>query len=198
MRKSFAMPLSQIEFTDKASARLYFKNKRALLCQNKKTELDARIAEHLEELVSAFDTVLLFSAVRGEICLDALAEKLLDMGKTVAFPISHTEDTRLEFKVISSLRELSAGAYGIPEPPKDNPTVGMLESAVCITPALAIDERGYRLGYGKGYYDRFLKSNPCRRVGVVYEEFFTPSLPHTEQDIPVDVIVTEKGAKIIR
>lgn len=194
---SFAMPLSRIEFADKKSARLYFLDKRALISPDEKARLDALIAERLYEAVRGFDTVLLFSAVRGEICLDALAERLLREGRQVAFPVSHTHDTRLEFKRLSSLAELSAGAYGIPEPPQENETLFSFDGAVCITPALALDESGYRLGYGKGYYDRFFEKQEIRRIGVTYDGLLARSLPHAERDVPVNVIVTEKGIKII-
>lgn len=191
------MPLSPIELTDKKNARLYFLQKRALLCPDQKLCFDAQICDGLYSAVAGFDTVLCFCAVRGEPSLEPLVARLLEEGRRVAFPISHTQSTRLEFKLISSLSELSAGAYGIGEPPSANEAVCDFAGAVCLTPALAIDKRGYRLGYGKGYYDRFFEGNDVHRIGVIYSCCMAEELPRESTDIPVDIIVTEKGTSII-
>ena len=157
--------------------------------------MDDKICEHLASLTKDASLVLLFYPVKNEPNLLSLAKNLLTAGVSVAFPISIKDTTTLDFRKISSLDELKEGAYGIPEPPANKPNRIALEGAICITPALAVDMRGFRLGYGKGYYDRFFKNNPSvRKIGVAYQSFIARSLPFDEHDIPLDLIITEKGA----
>ena len=187
--------LSQTDLTNKKSARLHFAEKRALLNTDEKKIRDTQICEQLASLVADAPLVLLFYPVKNEPDLRPLAEHLLSLGTQVAFPISIKESLTLDFRLISSLNELKRGAYGIPEPAASCPSPADLAGAVCITPALALDMHGYRLGYGKGYYDRFLQSHPnVHSIGVAYRDFIAKELPHNEHDIPLDLIITEKGA----
>lgn len=88
--------------------------------------------------------------------------------------------------------KLKRGAYGIPEP-----VSGADEPAeICVTPLLAVDKDGYRLGYGGGYYDRYFASHPnVLRVGICYAGQAVETLPHGEFDLPVHAIVTEEGVR---
>ena len=85
--------------------------------------------------------------------------------------------------------------FGIPSPPEGSKTIppGQLDLILC--PALSIDGQGYRLGYGGGYYDRYLKRSRAVRVGVCYEEMLADMLPHDGDDQPVDWILTEVGLR---
>ena len=140
--------------------------------------------------------VLMFYPITSEPDVLPLFEKLRSIGIRVAFPISHVEDTRLEFKEVSDISELTEGAYGIKEPPSTADTVTDFSRCVCIVPALAFDRHGMRIGYGKGYYDRFLKSFDGASVGVAFSQFVVDSLPYEDTDFPIDIIITE-GETII-
>jgi 5-formyltetrahydrofolate cyclo-ligase len=86
--------------------------------------------------------------------------------------------------------ELRTNAMGIAEP------VGQAYHGpidVAVIPLLAVNESGYRLGYGGGYYDRFLKGNSIKRVGLAYDLQRTGERFEEEWDIPLDGLVTEKG-----
>ena len=146
-----------------------------------------------EAFISA-DTVLCYYSVKGEPNVLPIAEYALKVGKKVAFPVSHVEDRRLTFHTVSSVSELNIGAYGIPEPSTDAPTPTDLKNSVCIVPALAFDQNGRRLGYGGGYYDRFLAGFEGVSIGLAYSCFIERSLPTDQYDATMDIIITEKGA----
>ena len=98
----------------------------------------------------------------------------------------------MDFYYIESLSELSLGSYEIREPdPEKSEKVKDFSNCVCLVPALAYDKNGYRLGYGKGYYDRFIKKFIIISVGLCYNEFLSDGLPVEKHDEAVDCIATE-------
>ncbi len=82
------------------------------------------------------------------------------------------------------------GQLGVMEPADAKPVVKEVLDAV-IVPGLVYDDGLYRLGYGKGYYDAFLKDYQGLKVGVVFENFRVEALPNRAHDIPVDILVTD-------
>jgi 5-formyltetrahydrofolate cyclo-ligase len=83
--------------------------------------------------------------------------------------------------------------FGMEEPAPDSPVVCPDEIQLALVPGLAFDRNGWRLGYGGGYYDRFLKGFCGVNLGVVFQALLLESLPHDEHDIPMKWIVTEKS-----
>ena len=116
-----------------------------------------------------------------------------ESGKNVAFPISLTDSFTLDFRRVTSLDELNVGAYGIREPLKDAKKAVFTKNSLCVVPALSFDQKGFRLGYGKGYYDRFLSAFPGKSAGLCFEDFLCDSLPTDSKDIAVDILITNKG-----
>ncbi len=186
------MQLSQTDFKDKAEARAHFRRVRAELSDGERTSFDKAICQKLIETVKA-DTVLLFYPVKGEPDILPFAKHLLKNGVRVAFPISVTDTCELDFRYVEKLEDMSVGAYGIHEPKSNSKKVLCTNECVCVVPALAFDERGMRIGYGKGYYDRFLATSHTYNVGVAYSVCTCRSLPTNKNDICVDTIITEKG-----
>lgn len=84
-------------------------------------------------------------------------------------------------------------SFGMAEPSPDLPQVPPNEIQLVLAPGLAFDRSGWRLGYGGGYFDRFLKDFHGVSVGVVYRDLLLKTIPHGEYDIPVDWLVTEDG-----
>ena len=113
-------------------------------------------------------------------------------GKRVAVPRCVPDTRNMEFYYIDSTDELSPGMFGVLEP-EVNPERLYAErgGGLCIVPAFSYDWRGYRLGYGKGYYDRFLSRFEGNMVGICYSECVQRSLPHGRFDRPVELLVTE-------
>lgn len=145
----------------------------------------------LPEYVSA-KTVFVFCSVGNEVDTRRLIEKSLAEGKRVAIPITLGVGV-MEFSIISSLSGLRAGRLDIPEPDKSSPRVRPGKNDVMIVPGLAFDVGGNRLGHGAGYYDRYLANCECPTVGLCREVFFHAHVPHGENDVSVDMVITEKG-----
>lgn len=98
-----------------------------------------------------------------------------------------------------SCSELTLNRYGICEPCSGE-ELNPKELDIIIVPALAVDKKGYRLGYGKGYYDRFLAQlhSKCFKLVPIPEELVVEELPNDKYDVPVDMTVTESGVYIYK
>ena len=140
---------------------------------------------------SECDTLLLYYPIKSEPSALSLLEEAFSRGISIAFPISIKNDYTLDFREIKSLDELSVGAYGICEPKTDAPLANITDKSLCIVPALSFDKRMHRLGYGKGFYDRFLKNFKGTAIGITYLELICEKLPSDENDIPVKYIITD-------
>ena len=187
-------------FADKSSARKHFLASR-LAISSEALDISSRILCNkiltLKKFLDA-DVVLLYFPTKNEPNLLSIAEAALKAGKKVAFPISITKNCTLDFREISSLTELNAGAYGIPEPPCNAKIPNLTEKSLCVVPALAFDKNGFRIGYGKGYYDRFLSKFKGVSVGAALSSHICDSLPTETTDIPVNIIITETGVTRIK
>ena len=161
---------------------------------NKKEKSRAIVARILEiPEVRAADKLFLFYPLKGEIDLLSLADYAKETGKKIAFPLCEDKEGTMRFCEVGSLDELESGSFDIREPSTNTPEI-LPQNAVIFLPALAIDKQGYRLGYGKGYYDRYLAKYADLKpftVGVVYKELFFDEMPHNEYDVPCDAVVCE-------
>lgn len=140
-------------------------------------------------------TVLTYVSVSSEVSTRMFIECALRDGKTVAVPRC-LPGHRLEFVAITSLEQLVAAPFNLLEPAKDLPalTESQMNNAICIVPALLVDTKGYRLGYGAGFYDRFLSTYSGKKICLAYQQNLSKTmLPHTEFDVPVDMIITESA-----
>ncbi len=185
----------QLSPTDKSAARAHFLGLRKTISEEQRTSLGRDICDNLYLQIKrlAAKTVLLYHPVRGEVDVLPLAEALLNDDIAVAFPVSHTEDIRLEFRTVHSLSQMSVGAYGICEPDECSVAVTDFSDCVCVVPALSVDTSGVRLGYGKGYYDRFLADRHVFSICPLYSDFLCDSLPSDKNDFKIQAICTEKG-----
>lgn len=158
------------------------------------------IARHVvaSESFCRAKTVLCYAPVRGEVDPLPIAREAWRQGKQVAFVRSNVEDGTLTFCRVDAPQELIEGAYRIPEPPESAPILSAFDDALCIVPALAFDRRGYRLGYGKGYYDRFLSDFSGRSVGLCYSRLLCDAIPIDAHDVAVDEVFCEEGGWLCR
>ncbi len=138
------------------------------------------------------DTVLAYVSKDDEPDTHALIRAALANGKRVAVPRCGENDGEMDFYYINSFDELKTGKFGVLEPPRENETVLDLTRGICLVPALCFDAEGYRLGHGKGYYDRFLERFSGISVGLAHSTRVKWKLPRDEHDKPVDIIVTER------
>lgn len=135
--------------------------------------------------------ILFYAPLPHEISLIPIFHYARERGILCAFPRCSEQKGEMEFYRVDTLDELEVGKYGIQEPRADAERITDFSDALAFVPALAFDRKGYRIGYGGGYYDRFFSKHRARTVGVIYEAFLTDSLPVAPFDIAVDVIVTE-------
>ena len=168
---------------------------REALSEQERSVLDDRITQKLlaiSEYVEA-TTVLTYVSVSSEVSTRMFIECALRDGKTVAVPRCLPGHC-LEFVAITSLDQLIAAPFGLLEPPKELPalTEEQMNASICIVPALLVDIKGYRLGYGAGFYDRFLSTYSGKKICLAYQQNLSRTmLPHTAFDIAVDVVITE-------
>ena len=163
----------------------------------KKASVDAcENLQNTKEFINA-DTVLLYYPINNEISALPLFENCLKMGKTVAFPVCQTKTSTLVFKKVNSFDDLAPSIFGLFEPKEDCEIVIPTEKTLGITPALAFSCDGHRLGYGKGYYDRFFMNFNGISVGFSYSQLICDKIPHDEYDIPLDMIITESEVRRI-
>ena len=193
---TFAMLSLPTDTTNKAELRRLLLDLRKQMSEDVHAAKSEQICAVLEKLIDEIGatTVLTFFPVRGEPDILPLAKRLLEKGITVAFPISHKEDVRLEFRAICNINDLKVGTYKICEPTESTQTLSRFGcDAVCLVPALSFDRCGMRLGYGMGYYDRFLTGFGGISLGVAFSDLLVDKLPATDTDIPVQKIITEGG-----
>ena len=120
---------------------------------------------------------------------DALAKAMAD-GKAVAVPKVYGDE--MKFIYITDFSQIETGYCGIPEPVTDGP-VAEDKTALVLMPGLAFDREGHRIGYGGGFYDRFLSSEPDHpTLALCYDFQIRETLPTEEFDIPVDTVIWDK------
>lgn len=138
--------------------------------------------------------LLLYLSMGSEVDTWGIFEQALAAGKEVFAPRCLDKQGHMAFHRVDSREDLVAGAFGLLEPDPARCPLWQGESgALCLVPGLAFDEEGFRLGYGKGYYDRFLGSRPVEAVGVCFEGLLLPRLPRGPFDRQVARLVTEAG-----
>mgnify|MGYP001773951793 CR=1 FL=1 len=116
-----------------------------------------------------------------------MLEQALKDGKKVAVPKVYGDE--MKFLYLDDLTKVSKGYAGIPEPIADGP-VADDETALVLMPGLAFDPQGHRIGYGGGFYDKFLAAEPNHpTLALCYEFQMLPKLDTEEHDIPVDTIL---------
>ncbi|MBR7163484.1 MAG: 5-formyltetrahydrofolate cyclo-ligase [Clostridia bacterium] len=173
--------------------RAYLKKRSSLSAETVRRWSEA-IEKHILQFVceNNFQVILAYAAFRNEPETLHLLETLLAQGKTVALPKCGKNGQMTMYRVtdISSLQE---GAYGILEPAKGE-IILPEESELVLVPGCAFSRENERLGYGGGYYDRYLPA--CAEavlVGICYEMCMADALPVDAFDVTMDYIITEKG-----
>ena len=168
---------------------------RETLSEQERTVLDDCITQKLlatPEYAEA-TTVLTYVSVLSEVSTRMFIEHALREGKTVAVPRCLTGH-RLEFVAITSLDQLVLAPFSLLEPARDLSalTEDQMSNTICIVPAIFVDTKGYRLGYGAGFYDRFLSTYSGKKICLAYQQNLSKTeLPHTEFDVAVDMVITE-------
>lgn len=134
-------------------------------------------------------TLALYSAFRGEVETGRLMQEGFSRGKRVVFP--RVSEERLDFVAVDSSTVFHPGPWGVAEPAAGR-TVAVTEIDLMVLPGLAFDRRCFRLGWGKGYYDRVLDNYQGVCLGLAYDFQILPELPIREGERPLDFVVSEE------
>ncbi len=138
--------------------------------------------------------VALYAPIRSEVRPRDVAATLWETGKTVVYPRVHADESTLRFYRVDSLSELvKSGRYRLPTPPESAPHVPLDAIELFVVPGLAFDDDGYRLGWGRGYYDITLAASATAiKVGFCYEQQHLSRVPRTSNDVPMHLVVTDE------
>ena len=154
---------------------------------SKMTEFDRTFSSEMiiDDIIASgilhrFASVLLYKALPNEVNVDRLIEWALGHGKAVYLPRVSGDD----IQIVKLPCDLAEGVFGVLEPIGE---CANISPVLVITPLLAVDLDGNRLGKGKGYYDRYFAQNqPCYKVGVAFRQQLLDSVPGSEHDVKLD------------
>ncbi len=179
---------------DKKSARVKARNYRDLLSDEDVAEYSERIADNvvaLKEFIEA-GTIYIYASINNEVDTRYIVDAAMRMNKTVAFP--RVTDETLRFYRVDNPAELEFGYFGIQEPVENSDKLVDTDCGMVIMPGVAFDRQFHRVGYGRGFYDRFLyEHEKLVKVAIAYEGQFFDELETGEYDIAPDMIITEKN-----
>jgi 5-formyltetrahydrofolate cyclo-ligase len=139
------------------------------------------------------EVVLSYAPLRFELDPSAAVERALSLGKQVLLPRVIPDSHELSLHLYASGDELEESGMGIREPLPTSPRIAPERVDLVLVPGLAFDPRGFRLGFGKGFYDRLLPTLPrAVRFGLAFELSLLPEVPSEPHDAPMDGVITEK------
>lgn len=182
---------------DKKAIRKTLKEKRKNIPKDKKVIYNNEISKRIigSDYFKNAQQVLAFSSTDDEFDTKLIIERCRMENKNVFFPVCTDSNGNMKFFKAKSDDDLQIGMYGIYEPKPCCEEYKPKENDIVIVPCLSVDEKGYRIGYGKGYYDRFLKKFNGVSICPCYTELLTDALPTDEYDIKVNIIVTQNTTK---
>lgn len=182
----------------KEALRSTLRARRSALSKEERARADLRIASRLLELpeVVRADCVFTYLSFGSEVDTRFVITWCWEMGKRVCLPRCAAGYT-LTWHAVEDLDHLVRSRFGMEEPAAGAPQAQPAGSvySVALVPGLAFDRRGFRLGYGGGYYDRFLPAFSGVSIGLCRSDLLSDELPSlSEYDYPVDLVVTDNEA----
>lgn len=142
-------------------------------------------------------TVFIYYSYGREVCTKIIINKLLEQGKTVLIPKCYTDTETMVPVIYNPNSDFVDNVYGIKE--IDNSVEYKGDIDVAIVPGVAFDIYGNRLGQGKGYYDKFFQKSNLYKIGICFSENLSvKELPHTDNDVAMDCIISDNGAFIFK
>ena len=160
--------------------------------RQQKQAIDRQICQHVinsPEYRQA-QTIFAYWSTDEEIDTHAILADARQRGKRVCVP-KCLKGHRMIARQICSEADLTERTFGIPEPGEQCPEIAPEEIDLCLVPALACDASGIRLGYGGGFYDRFLPQTAACRMVLCAQERFLQQVPAEQHDMHCDCVVTE-------
>lgn len=171
---------------DNSELRKELKLKRNSLSKEEILTLSDKITDNVLSLdLTAYKNVFIYKSFNSEVDTNRLISHFLKENKVVAYPVI-TGETMVAGTPKTS--DITKSKFGTDEP---SCYAVMDKVDVCFIPLLACDKNKNRLGYGKGYYDKFLAKNNCLKIGLCYNFQVVEEIENKPWDIPLDIIVTE-------
>ncbi len=187
----------------KAELRRLMLRRRARLPKALRHEFSRRISAYVlaHPWICAAEAIHLYCSFGSEVETEELRQRLLASGKRVAVPLLMPGESELRHVWVRPGMHFRPNQRGIPEPVVEETAcltaeaLGLQQWDVILVPVVAFDRWLYRLGYGGGYYDRFLRRVPARRLGLAFTCQEVEYLPHDAHDVPLDAVATEEGIR---
>lgn len=185
---------------NKSEIRKQYKQIRNALSQNDRSIFSDIIANKLytnEDFLKC-ESLAVFSSVGSEVYTNAVIERALKLGKVVATPKVLETKSDMIFVKIASLDELKTGKYGIKEPEEREDNILITDkNTLILVPGLVYGKNMYRIGYGGGYYDKYLENNSyLSAVGLCFDVQVCEYIQPSNYDVKLDKIITEKNIYI--
>ncbi len=188
------MPVNDIRPL-KTALRQRYRGWREALSPEEKAGLDRAITGRVRCSWQYKNNEILLTYVSTPIEVDTreLIRLAIRDGKRVAVPRCVPGTRDMDFYYIRGMEDLAPGAFGVLEPVAERcEKMTDFSAGLCLVPAFSYDWQGFRLGYGKGYYDRFLARFDGNRVGICYSACVQKTLPHGRFDRPVELLITDR------
>lgn len=174
--------------------RQVMRERREAMTPGERLEKSRKICGYVLGLIRDDETVMVYSSKELEVNTRSLIGDLYSSGNPVIVPIIVREDVSLRLSYLKDPSVLVLSTFGVPEPIGNEIPARAGEVDTIILPMLGFDRRGGRLGYGAGYYDRFLVRNPrIRRIGIAFACQEAEEIPCDVNDIHMNLIITEDG-----
>ncbi len=174
---------------------------RSSLEEDELLRLSSRIKNNLFSLKEVVETSVIncYASFQSEVYTFDILPEILKLGKTLTVPKKKEKHLELYDVSYSDIRKLEQNRWGIYEPLGNTKRLDVKEHDIIITPGIAFDLRGNRLGYGGGYYDRlFSSSNRALKIALAFEKQIIDKVPSEKHDIRLDMIITEKDCYKIK
>lgn len=133
--------------------------------------------------------VFSYYSINNEVDTSDINRIILKDKKKLALPVC-IDDYNLEFHQIDDLTQVERGVLNIPIPKKKNKIVPQSYD-IMLMPGILFSKTGYRIGYGKGYYDRYLSDKKIFKIGLTYDNLLIDDINHSEFDVKADYIITQ-------
>lgn len=183
---------------DKREIRKQMISRRDAISESERVELSARIAERLFAMIEYKNAkqILSYVSFRSEVITDEINKRIIADGKKLYLPKTYVKEQEMRFfRVEDPKADLVSGAMGIMEPVEDfGKEYESDEDTLVIMPGVAFDDAGNRLGYGGGFYDRFLAENPGladRTVMLAYSVQRADKIPAEKTDLKPKLLLTD-------
>lgn len=179
---------------DKKSLRKRLLEKRKSLDKTEKAKWDKIISDKItnSDYFKNAEQVLVFSSTDDEFDTKHIIECCKAQSKEIFYPLCTDKNGNMKFLRVDSNDDLVSGMYGIKEPKSTCEKYVQQKNDLVIVPCLSADRQKNRIGYGKGYYDRFLKDFNGVSVSPCYDILLEDEIPTDKYDMQINIIVTDK------